>query len=332
MTNMPDWQQMYDEGVPHTIDIPDIPLYRILDDTAKRIPNSSAVRLVLKYLKYGFAVESKQTYREIKSASDRFAAALHALGVRKGDRVAIMLPNVPEQIVAYFGALKAGAIVVNTNPSYTPREISHQLIHSGAETIVTLTGLYEKVREVQAQTAIRHVILSDISDSLPWYWRLLTAGQLRDSGMMVDIPAAPGVYRFKQMLKYPAQPPKIDYDREDIALLQYTGGTTGTPKAAMLTHRALISNVHQSQAWLSNFTQPDQRMLGALPFFHVYGMTVCMLTGFKIGAEVVVVPDPRRTELILQIIAKLHTTYYPGVPAMYVGLINHPNVDQYNLH
>lgn len=332
MTNMPDWRQMYDDGVPHSVEIPDIPLYRILDDTAKQIPNSPAVRLVLKHLKYGLAVESKRTYREIKAASDRFAAALHALGVRKGDRVAIMLPNVPEQIIAYFGTLKAGGIVVNTNPSYTPRELGHQLGHSGAETLVTLTGLYDKVREIQSQTAIRHVILSDISDTLPWHWRLLSARQLRESGIMVDVPPAPGIYRFKQMLKYPAQPPKIDFDGDDVALLQYTGGTTGTPKAAMLTHRNLVSNVYQSQAWLANFTQPDQRMLGALPFFHVYGMTVCMLTTFKIGAEVVMVPDPRRTELLLEIISRLHITYYPGVPAMYVGLINHPNVDQYNLH
>lgn len=332
MTNKPNWHQFYDEGVPHTVEIPDIPLYHILDRTAKRLPGQTAVRLVLKHLKYGLAIESKLTYAKLKNATDRFAAALHALGVRKGDRVVIMLPNLPEQIIAYFGVLKAGGIVVNTNPTYTPRELAQQLSHSGAETIVALTGHYEKVASIQPQTALRHVILADISGTLPWYWRLLTTKHLRATGMMADVPSAPGIYHFKQMLAYPAQPPIVDFDGEDLALLQYTGGTTGTPKAAMLTHRNLVSNVYQSASWLGNLPQDGQRMLGALPFFHAYGMTVCQLAAFHIGAELVAVPDPRRTELILQIISRLHITYYPGVPAMYVGLINHPNVDQYNLH
>src|SRR5689334_1310754 len=142
------WFAHYEKGVPHTVDIPDIPLHQILVNTAKQFPNRVAVRLVLKYLPLGIAIQSKLTYHELDEATDRFAVALQKIGVRKGDRVSLMLPNLPQQVIAYFGTLKAGATVVNTNPTYTAREVQHQLENSGAETIVILSGLYDRLAQV----------------------------------------------------------------------------------------------------------------------------------------------------------------------------------------
>ena len=194
MTTQPIWYAQYEEGVPHTIDIPDIPLYEILRENARRFPNKTALRLILKYLK-GIRIGTALTFAELDKVSDRFATALHSLGVRQHDRVAVMLPNLPQYVIAFYGIVKAGAIVVNTNPTYTPRELQHQLQDSGAETIITLTGLYSKVQESRDGTHLRRVILTDIVDSLPWYWRLLASREVRATGMMVDMPSAPDVYR-----------------------------------------------------------------------------------------------------------------------------------------
>lgn len=332
MTTYPAWQKNYEPGVPPTVDIPAIPLYRVLDDAAQRYPHNTALRLVLKQLKFGLAVESTMTYAAVKEASDRFAAALHRLGVQPGDRVAIMLPNLPQQVITYFGILKAGAIVVNTNPTYTPRELQHQLHDSGAKVLVTLTGLYSRLESIRDKIEVEQVILTDVVDSLPWLWKLLAARQVRATGMMVDVPPTPNVYDFYTLLRNaPAQPPQVPFDPDDVALLQYSGGTTGTPKGAMLTHRNVIANVKQIRAWLTDVEEGKDKMLGVLPFFHVYGMTVELLTTFHFGGELIMIPDPRQIELILQIIAKHRISYYPGVPAMYVSLLNHPKRDQYNL-
>ena len=326
------WFAHYEKGVPHTVDIPDIPLHQILVNTAKQFPNRVAVRMVLKYLPLGIAIQSKLTYSELDEATDRFAVALQKLGVRKGDRVSLMLPNLPQQVIAYFGTLKAGATVVNTNPTYTAREVQHQLENSGAETIVILSGLYDRLAQVREHTRIKNVILADVPDTLGWPFKNLTEKQVRSSGMMVDIPAAPGLYRFHELLKTAkGKPDAPALNPDDIALFQYSGGTTGVPKAAMLTQHNLVSNVQQMIAWFASAEYGKEKILCALPFFHVYGMTVGMLLGLAIGAELVIVPDPRNTSHILEVIHHEHISLYPGVPGMYVGIINHPKVKEYNL-
>ena len=331
--DLPDWRLQYEAGIPANVEIPDIPLYRILDDTAARYPSSVAIHFLLKYLKFGLKIESKISYAELKEITDRFAAALHQLGVRQGDRVALMMPNLPQQVIAYFGALKAGATVVNINPTYTPREILHLLKDSGAQTMVTLTGLHARVEEIREQTALKQTILTDIVDSLPWLWRTLAAGQVRATGMMVDVAPAPNVYRFYALLRQaPATPPAITYSPDDVVLLQYTGGTTGAPKAAMLTQANLVANTHQCRAWFTFVKDGEEKALGAVPFFHVYGMMLGILVAFKMGATLIAIPNPRDIDLVLQIITKERVTYYPGVPAMYVAINNHPRVSEYDLH
>lgn len=330
--DLPDWRLQYEPGVPHSVEIPDIPLYRVLDNTAARFPRSTAIHLLLKYLKFGLEIGSKMSYAEVKEATDRFAAALHKLGVRQGDRVAIMLPNLPQQIIAYFGILKAGGVIVNINPTYTAREVLHLLKDSGAQAIITLTGLHARIEEIRAQTELKHIILTDIVDSLPWHWRKLAAGQVRASGMMADIAPAPHIHNFYELIRQaPTTPPTVSYNPDDVILLQYTGGTTGTPKAAMLTHRNLVSNTTQSRAWFTFTKDGQEKALGAIPFFHVYGMTVAMLVAFQMGAELIMIPNPREVDLVLEIINKEHISYYPGVPAMYVAIINHPRVKEFNL-
>jgi long-chain acyl-CoA synthetase len=333
MANSLNWQLYYEKGVPRTVDIPDRPLYTILRDSALRFPKKIAVRMILRYLTHGIRVGSTLTYGELDKASDRFATALHHLGVRQHDRVAIMLPNLPQYTIAFFGILKVGAIVVSVNPTYTPRELQQQLKDCGAETILTLSGLYAKVLSVKAQTALKHIIVTDIVDALPWHWRLLAARQVRSTGMMIKILPAAHLYDFYGLIRSHApQPPAISYQADDVQVLQYTGGTTGVPKAAMLSHRNLISNAIQIQAWLNDIQIGGEKVLGALPFFHIYGLTASILTATKIAAESVMVPNPRQADLILQIIDHEKISFYPAVPAMYSMLINHPRVQEFDLH
>ncbi len=232
MTAYPAWHQHYEPGVPATVEIPEIPIYQVIDAAAQRYPNQIALRLVLKYLKFGIAIESTVTYAAVKEASDRFAAALHKLGILPGDRVAVMLPNLPQYVIAFFGVLKAGGIVVNTNPTYTPRELQHQLHDSGAKAVVTLTGLYSRVEAIRNQVEIQHVILTDVVDSLPWLWKKLAARQVRASGMMVNVPPAPHLHDFYTLIREaPARPRKYRLRRTMWRCSSIQAARRARPKA-----------------------------------------------------------------------------------------------------
>lgn len=332
MTTSPPWVRHYEKGVPETISIPDIPLHQILVDTSTKYPDKIATRMVLKYLKFGLVIQSKMTYRELNEATDRFAAALHAMGVRQGDRVALMLPNIPQYAIAYFGTLKAGGIIVNTNPTYTPRELQHQLHDSGAETIIMLSGLHQRLAQIRDQTAVKRVIIADIPETLSWPFKTLVERQVRSTGMMVTLQPTADMYAFGELLRaYPAQPPKLTYTPDDVILFQYSGGTTGVPKGAMLTQRNLVSNSYQMSSWFTSIEYGNEKLLGALPFFHVYGMTVGMLLAVFSGGELIMVPDPRNTEHIMEVIAHEKATLYPGVPTMYNAINNHPRQAEFNL-
>lgn len=327
------WFAHYEQGVPQTVAIPEIPLQQLLIEAAQKYPNNIALRMILKYLPLGLSVGSKMTYRELNEATDRFAAAIQQLGVAKGDRVSLMLPNLPQYVIAYFGTIKAGAVVVNTNPTYTPRELRHQLEDSGAKVIVMLSGLYDRFVQIREHTQIEHVIIADVPDSLGWPFKNLAAKQVRAGGMMKDLPPAPDIHAFYPLLKNAPPKPTVQKPQmDDVILFQYSGGTTGTPKAAMLTHRNLVANALQMRAWFVTAVDGKEKILASLPFFHVYGMTVAMLFAVKIGAELVMTPNPRETTLILDIIQRQQISLYPGVPGMYIGIINHPKVKQYDLH
>ena len=325
------WYQFYDEGVPRTIDVPPIPLYTFVEDAARDFPDRVGVKMVLKYLPLGLSIHASLTYRELLAAVHTFAAALHQMGVRPGDRVAIMLPNTPQYVIAFMGTLRAGAIAVNTNPTYTPRELAHQMKDSGAETIVMLSPLYERLQAVRDEVPIKRVIITDIPEYVKGPFKGLTERTLRKEGLMTHVPEGEGVYHWQTVMNMGGTPPDIHPDPNEVVLFQYTGGTTGVPKAAMLTHRNLVANTMQVAAWIPRFDRGKVIMMGALPFFHVYGMTVSLLLGLYNGGKVVMVPNPRPIDIVMEAIHHERCNLFPGVPTMYIAIINHPRVHKYDL-
>lgn len=325
------WLAHYEKEVPHHIEYPRIPLYRLLDESASKYPDRTAIKLILRYLG-PITLGAKLTYRQLLDQVNRFAAALAALGVRKGDRVAIMLPNLPQYVIAFYGSMKAGAIVVNTNPTYTAREIEHQFSDAGAETVVLLSGFYNRLKEIQANTQVKRVIITDVGDYVHPPLNILVKSGVKKQGLMVEVPEGNGVYYLRKLLdQHPEPPPQTAIDPDDVALFQYTGGTTGVPKAAMLTHYNLVTNVVQVKNWMPNLEESKERVMGAIPFFHVYGMTVAMSLGIYAGAELQIIPNPRPIDGVMKAIHKERSTLFPGVPTMYIAIINHPEVSKYDL-
>ncbi len=327
------WFKHYGERIPRSVQIPDVTLDYLLRESARKYPHNTATNFVLSYLLGGrFTVGAKLTYQQLNEHVDRFANALYQLGVRKGDRVALMLPNSPHFVIAFFAAMRIGAIIVNNNPTYTSRELRYQLQDSGAETIILLNIFYPRLREIQVDTSIKRVIVAHIHDTLPFPSNLLVKAKQKRDPAWVDVHPEHNIFFFQRLLeKYPPMPPKVDVSPDDVALFQYTGGTTGLPKAAMLTHRNLVANTTQVTAWLVGAEMGREKMMSAIPFFHVYGMTVCMLFGVALGAEMAIVPNPRDIDFVLRVIQKERTSLFPGVPAMYIRIINHPRVAEFDL-
>ncbi len=327
------WFNSYEPLVPKTLEYPSITLNTFLTESARKYPYNTATNFVLSYiLSERYTVGGKQTYRKLNELVDRFANALHQLGVRKGDRVALMLPNSPQFVIAFFAAMKLGAIVVNNNPTYTARELKHQLEDSGAETIVLLNLFWPRLRDVQAETPLKRVIVTQIFDTLGFPSNLLVKSKQRKDPAWFDVPSEPNVYFFKDLIdSYGPNLPKIEVSPDDTALFQYTGGTTGLPKAAMLTHRNLVANTLQVASWLTTGQPGAEKLMAAIPFFHVYGMTVGMIFAIYSGAEIVIVPNPRPIDNVMNIIQKERCTVFPGVPAMYIGIVNHQKINEYDL-
>lgn len=327
------WFTSYEPRVPRSIEIPDVTLNYIFAESARKYPYNTATNFVLSYLARGLlTVGGKMTYQKLNEMVDRFANALYQLGVRKGDRVALMLPNSPHYVIAFFAAMRLGAIVVNNNPTYTARELKHQLVDSGAETIVMLNLFYPRLQEVRAETPVKRVIVAHVFDTLGPLSRFLVHAKQSKQADWVDVTQDKSVYLFQHLLeRYGPNPPAVEVAPGDTALLQYTGGTTGLPKAAMLTHRNLVANTLQIGAWLTDTNFGGEKMMCAIPFFHVYGMTVAMIFGIHVGGELTIVPNPREIDHVMEVIQKERSTLFPGVPAMYIRIVNHPRIDQYDL-
>ncbi len=326
------WVEKYESGVPEAIEYNGQLTHEMLDASAQTYANQVSTRLLLSYLPLGITVQATQTYAALKDSVDRLAFAFRKIGLQQGDRIAIMLPNIPQQVISFFGALRAGCVVVNTNPTYTPRELGHLLEDSGATAIIVLSGFYDRVAQVKDGTDLKHIIVADLPEPLGFPFNKLVEKKVRKAGMMVDVPDGPGVWRFDNLISTSEpDPPAIDVSPDDVVLFQYTGGTTGSPKAAMLTHRNVMSNVQQIEAWYRDLQYGGEKILGAIPFFHVYGMSVAMLFSIYTGAELIVTPDPRQTDLVLEILQREKVTMYPGIPTMYTAIINHPKVDDADL-
>ncbi|WP_129631767.1 long-chain-fatty-acid--CoA ligase [Candidatus Oscillochloris fontis] len=326
------WLASYEPGVPAQLSYSDQSLGDLLDATVHRYPQHIATNFVLKYAVGGrLPIGGKLTYQRLNDLVNRMAAALAELGVGKGARVAVMLPNSPHYIITFFAAMRLGAIVVNINPSYTSRELQHQLSDAGAETIVLLNLFWPRLHAIRTETQVQRVIVAHAFDTLTFPSNLLVRRAQQREQDWVDVPASSDTFFFADLLRHTPNLPHVSIAADDVAIFQYTGGTTGIPKAAMLTHRNLIANVTQVSAWVQDGRPGIEKMLAAIPFFHVYGMTTAMLYGIWLGAELVTVPNPRLIEHVMRVIDHEQCTIFPGVPAQYISIINHQHVNTYNL-
>ncbi|MBI2973805.1 MAG: long-chain fatty acid--CoA ligase [Armatimonadetes bacterium] len=314
------WLRFYEPGVPHTLSYPEIAVPQFLDDTAARHPGTVATVF------FGASL----TYRDLHDLAVRFAGALARLGVKPGDRVSLHLPNSPQFLIAYYGAMKAGAIVVPFNPLYVEREIEHQLIDSGAEVAVTLDLLYPRLAAVRQRTHVREVITTAINDFFPPLLRLLYPLKARREGHVVSIPAARDIHRFTALAETPAPPPDVRINPHDTAVLLYTGGTTGVPKGAVLTHRNLACNVLQARAWFTGLRPGQDTVVAVIPFFHSYGMTSAMNFSVSTATRMVLIPR-FQLDMVLGAIDRYRPQIFPGVPTIYTAINSYPDLKRYNL-
>ncbi|MGB8646191.1 MAG: long-chain fatty acid--CoA ligase [Anaerolineae bacterium] len=316
------WLKLYEPHVPEHINYPDVLLPQALKQTAARYPQRTA--MIFK--------DHQMTFAELDQTVDRFAAGLQQLGVKKGDRVAIQLPNCPQFVIAYYATLRIGGIVAPCNPLYQATEMEHQLNDSGATVIVTLSSTYPTIKQIRSKTQLRHVIVAQIKTYFPPHLRLLFSLLLeKKNGHSVDIRGDANTLWFQDLLKGPASAPQpVDLQHGDTAVLMYTGGTTGVSKGAELTHRNILVNAYMCKAWL-NAAEASEVDMVQMPLFHSFGMTTGMNLSVVMAGTMVLVPDPRDIGDVVKTIVKHKPTVYPGVPAIYNSIINFPNIEKYDL-
>jgi long-chain acyl-CoA synthetase len=324
------WVKHYDAGVPATIDYPAVPLDRLLTEAAARHPGHSVTI-------FGAAVgsrvlDAKLTYRQLDDLVNRFAAGLQGMGVKKGDRVAVMLPNCPQFIIAAYATWRVGGVVVCCNPLYVAREVEHLVNDSEAETFIVMSSFYDRVKRVRANTSLERVIVTNIKEYFPTVLKLLfTLAKEKKEGHRVDISGDADTHWFQDVIRgAPAQPAPVEIDPQDVSTLIYTGGTTGGPKGAQLTHRNLVSNATVLNLWTKS-KEAEDVLIAVMPYFHSYGLTVGVNTCIANALTIVQIPNPRDMVHVLKSIEKHRVTFYPGVPTMFVGFNNFPEREKYDL-
>lgn len=311
------WLKFYDKGVPYHIEYPPVPLFYFMEEAARKYPDQPCA--IFK--------GAKVTYAEMNALTDRLAAGLVELGVKKGDPVGIFMPNSPQFVMAFYAILKAGGVVVATNPLYTPREIEHQLNDAGVEIMLVMSNFYRTVKQAQPKTRLKTLVVTNIKEYLPGMLRVLfTLAKEKKEGHYVEL--GEGDLWLKDLLAKhkPEDRPKLTVGPEDTCIFQYSGGTTGISKAAVSTHRNLVANTLQVRAFMPDCREGHEIVLMAIPLFHVYGMVAGMSFAVSAAASMVMVPNPRDMHDVLSSIAKYRPTIYPGVPTMYNAINNHPDV------
>ena len=317
------WLSGYDHGVPFTLVYPEWTVPDLLCRSASQFPDRPAL------LFYGTCI----SYRQLDELITRFALGLRALGVGPGDRVAIMMPNIPQAIIAHYGALKAGAIVVQTNPLYVSHEIEAQLADAGSDTLISLDLFYPCIQTIHTNTSLKRIILTGVSEFLPAIKRLLYPIKARLKGQWIRVKKQPPLYDFLSLIRMapdgsgetlPSRGP------DDLALIQYTGGTTGTPKGVMLSHRNVVANALQCRHWVPDFHEGQEVFLGVVPLFHVYGLSTCLHLALMTGSAVVLLPRFQVVE-VLYAIHRYRPTIFSGIPAMFLRINEYPKVDRYDL-
>ena len=310
------WFNSYEQGVKKSVDFNDILIPQYLEESTKNFPDNTAL------IFQGFTL----TFKELNEMVARFAAALKGFGVKKGDSVAILLPNVIPCVVAYYATLKIGGIVVLNNPLYSDRELLHQFNDSDSTFLITLDLLANRMVKLREKTKIKTIVYTSIGEYLPFVKRLLFPLVAKKKGLAADVTPARDLYKFKDIIaKYSPDYTQTDLDIDDVAMYQYTGGTTGISKGVMLTHKNISYQIQQIEAWFPSFEKGVEVMLGALPIFHVFGMSVSMNFAIRMGWSNVLVPKPQ-PEPLLEAISKFKVTFAPLVPTMYIGILDHPDL------
>ncbi len=315
------WRRHYDPDVPATLEIPDISLPEMFYRSAADFPANAAI------IFFGKSI----SYRHLKHLVLQTAAGLSRLGLQPGQAIAVLLPNCPQAIITYYAALHLGAMVVMINPLAAPREILDQLQRTRAKIVVVLDHLAPKMEQIRPELRLRHLVIASLADFLPFPWSWLYNFKSRwdkqQIGPRRDLRQKNFRIFFKEKI---ADAPPMAARSQDIATLQYTGGTTGTPKAAILTHRNLVSNVLQINAWLPHCRRGGERLLSVLPLFHVFGMTAGMNWPLNLAGAIILLPkfDPG---MVLKTIHKQRPTVFPSVPTIFIALLHHPNLQRYDL-
>ena len=310
------WLNSYEPGIKESVDFKDVLIPNYLEESTKNFPDNPAL------IFQGYTL----TFTELSEMVARFAATLKHFGIQKGDSVAILLPNVIPCVVAYYAILKIGGIVVLNNPLYSDRELEHQFTDSNSKFLITLDLLTNRMVKLRDKTNIKTIVYTSIGDYLPFVKRLLFPLVAKKKGLAADVTPAKNLYKFKDIIaKYNPDYTQADVKMDDVAMYQYTGGTTGVSKGVMLTHQNISHQIQQIEAWFPGFDKGAEVMLGALPIFHVFGMSVSMNFAIRMGWANVLVPKPQ-PEPLLEAISKFKVTFAPLVPTMYIGMLDHPDM------
>jgi long-chain acyl-CoA synthetase len=308
------WLSQYEEGVPYTVDVPRIPVHLLLRSSVRRFPNRPAVHFE----------GARLSYRKLNHEANRFANALLALGIGKGARVVLLLPNVPQMVIGYYGALKAGAVAVLNPPVIEPEELIRQVRETDASVLVTLSTWAGLAKQIQEGSGVPHVVLTDPADylALPKY----LVSRWRNRGLTV-----PNALRWNRWLAgQNKKSPSVDVPPEDLAVIMFTGGTTAESKGVMLSHRSLVANALQTRHWLPTAEEGRERFLCVVPFFHSYGMTAAMNVPVSIGAAMILKAQFQILD-VLKAVKRYKPTIFPGSPSMYVAINNFRGVRKYGV-
>jgi long-chain acyl-CoA synthetase len=309
------WARHYDPGVPLEVEVPRATVTGLLVEAARRAPDSPALVFFGKKTSYGHLLNQVR----------RLARSFLDLGLGPGERLAVLLPNCPQLAVSYHAILSVGGVAVLLNPLLSPKEIAYQLKDSGCRKLVVLDHLLPKVEDAAPKVSLDRIMVTSLPEALPWPLSWLYPFKARRQGLATGFTPGPGRQRWRDLLRAKPLEELPAIIPENLAVLQYTGGTTGTPKAAMLSHKNLLANVVQINAWLSRIKYGKERVVGLIPFFHSFGLTVCMNWPLSQGAEILILPKfDIRT--FIRMLRKHRPTVLPGVPTLFVALINHPDL------
>jgi len=313
------WLAHYDPGVPPTLaPYPDVPVFWFLEESARKYPDKACT--IFK----GAVI----TYRQMNEITDSIAAGLAKIGLKKGDRVGIFMPNIPQFVMAFYGILKAGGVVVAVNPTYPAGELAKQVKDADIRILFCMSRFYKTAKETrQLAGNLKTIIVANVKEALPPFTQILFGlFQEKKKGDAVEI--EPGDYRLPALISQnpTSTRPKLDITGQDRALFQFSGGTTGEPKAAVALHRNIVATTIQIKAWNSGYKEAGEVLLMAIPLFHVYGMIAGMCMSVAGAAPLVMVPDARDLDDIFDNVKKYKPTQFPGVPRMYAAISNHPKV------